>query len=935
MVGKRSLVLLVIAALAVAEMGHAVTEPTGNTGNLTAQDNGDAIYRTGGWGYSHAGVYYLSGTEQKVIEVKFDIDIGLGTFSQDCVAINTFSSFKSGGTYLGAYANNSEMQGNWSKRDLIIGTALEAWARTNLYYTIWGQIDWYGLSWDGTISDLDNIRCDGLVEVAYELNSVKVWGKNRQSANYLIQDYPSEHNNAPNFPADPDPDAEVCPSVQRGGYGTEYTCLSGSIASSYLVVSGPTDTTENSGTAQYSSSLYYTDGSHEDATTDCTWGEDSAYASLTQTGSVYVLNTTSVSSDKSCTITASHDDCGKSDTHQVTITNEDTTPDAFAFTDEPSVPRNSVRTSDSITVTGINAAATISISGNSGQYEKNGSGSWTSSAGTVSNGDTVRVRQTSSANHSTPTDTVLNIGGVTDTFSVTTEGPPAPSITNLSPSHGPASGGNEVVITGTGFDTVTAVEFKRRFFNIRAAASFVIDSSTRITAVAPAGTAGDTVDVRVTSAAGTSADTSADDYSYDLDGAIHVGAPPWYPCFSWPADGYAWFHVQIWLALPEAAGSQLIVQACVNATEMGPGEYFQAGCEGLVPPPAGVNYYWRYRPYEPATDTYPLGFATWLPAGRAPEVLDVEDYGDPPPPTNLAAVDLGQGRYELSFAVENAAGYVVAITGPAGSPPGFPARHYFVPDPPDGSLSPDQQVTLQTTLDPAGTYTWQARGFNPLNGPPDWTGGDPIVSPGATPAAPGAPEIVTPADGGVIMAPAGSAELTLQWTSVPGAAAYVLNLSAMDASPIFNLAEIPGDTTSLRVTLPAGNYICQVIARNADDTYGPWSDLSGFDVVRDAIVPIILDVTLAGSSPTEALNIVLVPGSAAVDTVDLQHCSAVGQVWCWYTYSGVVVVDGQFTVPGASFAAGDYVSIRCRTATGDLGALKLFGPLGEPGGGGR
>lgn len=96
---------------------------------------------------------------------------------------------------------------------------------------------------------------------------------------------------------------------------------------------------------------------------------------------------------------------------------QDTTPDAFSFTDQTSVPLATLRTSNTITVSGINSAANISITG--GQYQI-GAGAWTSTEGTVTNGQTVTVRHTSSASTLTTVDTVLNIGGVTDTFSTTT-----------------------------------------------------------------------------------------------------------------------------------------------------------------------------------------------------------------------------------------------------------------------------------------------------------------------------------------------------------------------------------------------------------------------------------------------------------------------------------------------------------------------------------
>lgn len=96
----------------------------------------------------------------------------------------------------------------------------------------------------------------------------------------------------------------------------------------------------------------------------------------------------------------------------------DTTPNAFSFTDATGVDLSTVSASNSITVSGINAPSAISVTG--GEYEKNGSGTWTGSAGTVVNGDTVKVRGTSSASNSTAVNVVLTIGGVSDTYTITT-----------------------------------------------------------------------------------------------------------------------------------------------------------------------------------------------------------------------------------------------------------------------------------------------------------------------------------------------------------------------------------------------------------------------------------------------------------------------------------------------------------------------------------
>jgi hypothetical protein len=110
---------------------------------------------------------------------------------------------------------------------------------------------------------------------------------------------------------------------------------------------------------------------------------------------------------------------GVSDTFTSTTTSTvpDTEPNPFAFVDQTNVAPNLPITSAAITVTGINAPAPISVTG--GTYSING-GAFTSAAGNVSNGNTVRVRHTSAATPSTPVNTTLNIGGVSDTFTSTT-----------------------------------------------------------------------------------------------------------------------------------------------------------------------------------------------------------------------------------------------------------------------------------------------------------------------------------------------------------------------------------------------------------------------------------------------------------------------------------------------------------------------------------
>lgn len=118
---------------------------------------------------------------------------------------------------------------------------------------------------------------------------------------------------------------------------------------------------------------------------------------------------------------------GVSDDFTVTTFAEDTTPDQFTFVDQTDVTLSTAVDSNAITVAGINSPALISIVG--GEYSING-GAFTSGNGIVNNGESVIVRQTSSASFNTTTDATLTIGGVSDTFSVITIGEPGDTTPN-------------------------------------------------------------------------------------------------------------------------------------------------------------------------------------------------------------------------------------------------------------------------------------------------------------------------------------------------------------------------------------------------------------------------------------------------------------------------------------------------------------------------
>jgi hypothetical protein len=102
---------------------------------------------------------------------------------------------------------------------------------------------------------------------------------------------------------------------------------------------------------------------------------------------------------------------------------------------------------------------------------------------------------------------------------------PAPTITSLSPSSGPAAGGTSVTITGTDLAGATDVSF-----GANPATDFTVVDATQITATSPAGSA--VVEVVVTTADGSSAPSVDDNFTYVAAPAVSSVTPD-----SGPAGG--------------------------------------------------------------------------------------------------------------------------------------------------------------------------------------------------------------------------------------------------------------------------------------------------------------------------------------------------------------------------------------------------------------
>jgi alpha-tubulin suppressor-like RCC1 family protein len=150
----------------------------------------------------------------------------------------------------------------------------------------------------------------------------------------------------------------------------------------------------------------------------------------------------------------------------------------------------------SVTITGTNLTGTSAVkfgSTNAASFKVNSDTSLTavSPAGTGAVDVTV----------TTPSGTSATSPGDRFTY--------GPTVTKVEPNHGSPSGGTTVTITGTGFTGATAVRF-----GASNAATFTVNSATSVTAVSPKAMGALTVDVTVTTPAGTSPTSSADQFTY-------------------------------------------------------------------------------------------------------------------------------------------------------------------------------------------------------------------------------------------------------------------------------------------------------------------------------------------------------------------------------------------------------------------------------------
>lgn len=177
----------------------------------------EAMYRTGQMPnyLEHAGVRKAGVGVYEIKGYNYTVDL------------NSWDSFIGTQTYLGAFTNPYMTA---TDKANVQSTLAAMAADTDINYVGLNMIDW-DLNPGSYINpnEIDDIRCDGVVEYAFEWNNVWVWGRTDTGtssgtprhfdvSNML---YVGEHQN---LGAD-QPWIETSPKVQRGASGTTWTTL--------------------------------------------------------------------------------------------------------------------------------------------------------------------------------------------------------------------------------------------------------------------------------------------------------------------------------------------------------------------------------------------------------------------------------------------------------------------------------------------------------------------------------------------------------------------------------------------------------------------------------------------------------------------------------------------------------------------------------------
>jgi len=276
---------------------------------------------------------------------------------------------------------------------------------------------------------------------------------------------------------------------------------------------------------------------------------------------------------------------------------------------------------------------------------------------------------------------------------------PAPTVTAVSPGIGPATGGTTVYITGTALHSATTVTFGAT------TATFFSSSDTLIQATSPAqGTNAATVDIKVTTASGTSATGTADQFTW--------GSPP-------PPSG------------PVVSGLSVNHGPAAGQTFL---TIYGSGFTGATAVKFGASPAQSFYAYSDSTmsATSPSGAVGTVDVTvtvgsntSGTSVADNYTYAAPGPPAVYAVApnrgtNLGGASVSLYGANFSAATQVAFGTSPSSFYVGYQGSSITTTSPPQGSNPGTVDVTVTTPVAtsaavPADRFTYRPPGLPVVN----------------------------------------------------------------------------------------------------------------------------------------------------------------------------------------------------------------------------
>ncbi|MGD0061008.1 MAG: BACON domain-containing protein [Verrucomicrobiia bacterium] len=188
-------------------------------GNTNAQEYGDAVYvyledvwSEIGYNYNHTAIFagLDSNNNARVLQA-----FGSGTTTMETNLYDFFTVY--GSEYYGAYTlSNATL--TFPQRNSIVSTAINLANAQIPYPSTLLQIP-VCIDYAGTppvsIANIENIRCDGVVEYSYTYNGLRVWhNTSTPDSEWGIVNYPDSYNDPPGLTRYPD--IEASPWAQRG-----------------------------------------------------------------------------------------------------------------------------------------------------------------------------------------------------------------------------------------------------------------------------------------------------------------------------------------------------------------------------------------------------------------------------------------------------------------------------------------------------------------------------------------------------------------------------------------------------------------------------------------------------------------------------------------------------------------------------------------------